>query len=113
MSVQKICALIVIFIGTSIAWVILGSANLARTSDASSSLKSSMQAMYGDELVIDAPTVYKEESIKRNLISDDENDVDIPTTKDVPRKVSGDYAYVYARLESSDIKMDVKLMILI
>ena len=109
MSVQKICALIVIFIGTSIAWVILGSANLARTSDASSSLKSSMQAMYGDELVIDAPTVYKEESIKRNLISDDENDVDIPTTKDVPRKVSGDYAYVYAKLESSDIKMDVKL----
>lgn len=117
MSVQKIAALLVIFIGTSIAWMILGSTNWVRTNDSSSSLKSSMQSMYGDELVINAPTLYKralkskDEIVFKEDYSEDydkyEDDIKHISTREAK---DGDvYVERYARLESSDIKIDVKL----
>lgn len=117
MSVQKIAALIVIFVGTSIAWVILGSTNLMRTNDTSSSLKSSMQSMYGDELVINAPTLYRRTlKGKDEIVFKEDYDGDYDKYEDDMKHIStkeakdGDvYIERYEKLESSDIKIDVKL----
>lgn len=118
MSVQKIAALIVIFIGSSIAWVILGTSNWARTNDASSSLKSSMQSMYGDDLVINAPTLYKrtpkgkDEIVFKDNYDDDyqyEDDIKPMYTKETKDGENVVYVERYAKLESSEIKIDVKM----
>ncbi len=121
MSVQKIAALIVIFLGSSIAWVILGTANWSRTNDASISLKSSMQSMYGDDLVINAPTLYKREPkgkdeivFKENYDDDAtydkyEEDIKYGATRELKDAEGVIYVERYAKLESSSIKIDVKM----
>ena len=109
MSLQKIAALIVIFVGASIAWMILGSANLIRTDESSSSLKSTMHDMYGDELTIAAPTLFKrmpkldgDVILKNN--NDDEDDEDVETVINTNNLLEE-----YSDLKTSDIKIDVKL----
>lgn len=119
MSVQKIAALIVIFVGSSIAWVILGTSNWARTNDASSSLKSSMQSMYGDDLVINAPTLYKrtpkgkDEIVFKENYDDDydkyEDNIKQLYTQETKDGKETVYVERYAKLESSEIKIDVKM----
>ena len=118
MSVQKIAALIVIFIGTSIAWVILGSSNLMRTDDASSLLKSSMQSMYGDALVIDSPNLYRRvprgenEIVFKENYDDDGYDYDYDDDERIIKtstKENTEYVEQYARLDSSDININVAL----
>ncbi len=109
MSVQKIAALIVIFIGTSIAWIILGSSNLIRTETASSSLKYGMQSMYGDKLVIDSPTVYaKVAQEEADIVFKEDYNEEVRIIP-LETKETTETVTQYARLDSSDIKIDVVL----
>ena len=121
MSVQKIAALIIIFIGSSIAWMILGTANWSRTNDASISLKSSMQSMYGDDLVINSPTLYKrtpkgtdEIVFKENYDNYEtydkyEDNIKHGATREMKDAEGVVYVERYAKLENSSIKIDIKM----
>ena len=114
MSVQKIAALIVIFFSVTIAWVILASTTLWRTSNTSTSLKNSMESTYGGELEINAPSLYRmvaedAGSAKPNslMIEDDK----FPAYGETLETKDGSVSYYpkYATLESSDINIDIKL----
>jgi len=72
MSIKKIIAIVVIFGFTTIAWMILGAANLSRTDKSFSSLKSQVANLYGSRLNIESPkcytktTKYREETVNNN-----------------------------------------------
>ena len=58
MSIKKIVAIVIIFIITTIAWMILGTSNSVRTNTLSVSLKSQVANLYGGRLNIEAPRCY-------------------------------------------------------
>jgi len=58
MSVKKIIAIVMIFIFTVVAWMILGASNLARTDKSFSSLKGQVANLYGSRLNIESPRCY-------------------------------------------------------
>jgi len=57
----------VIFFGSSIAWMILGSVNADRTEDQTSGLSQRVQNLYGGPLIITPPRVYYERAKDRKL----------------------------------------------
>jgi len=58
MTIKKIVAIIIIFILTTIAWMILGASNLARTDKSFVSLKGQVANLYGSRLNIESPRCY-------------------------------------------------------
>lgn len=60
MSVKKLVAILCIFLGCSLAWLILGGVNSARTSSSFHTLKSYVSNTYGSNLQITAPSIYVE-----------------------------------------------------
>lgn len=115
MSVQKIAALIVIFFSVTVAWIVLASTTLWRTSNASSSLKNSMESTYGGELEINAPSLYRMVAEEVGNANPDKQTMEdyAKFSRDEPTLESKDgslsYYPKYATLESSDINIDIKL----
>lgn len=66
MTVKRLFAIIIIFICTFGAWMILGGVTTARTHENGSFLKKSVVSLYGDKLIIKQPTlVYIEKKQKK------------------------------------------------
>ena len=97
MSVKKIIAIILIFVITSIAWMILGGSNSSRTGRSFSSLKFQVANLYGQRLNIEAPTCYTKITKHRE-----------ETTNNVRRMVEY-YEYQHHELIKSDILINVYL----
>ncbi len=97
MSVRKIIAIVLIFIITSIAWMILGVSNSSRTSSSFSSLKYEVASLYGNRLNIQSPKCYAKITKYREETS---NNV---------KKMVEYYEYQYHELIKSDIKINVYL----
>ncbi|CEM62530.1 hypothetical protein DWQ65_01390 [Treponema phagedenis] len=93
MSVKSIFAIGIIFIATSIGWMILGGTNLARTSGSSSKLRKSMRTLYGAELAVKAPKLCTKTENKTAYRSEE--------------KPSFTYTYFYPA--QSDVAIDIKL----
>ncbi len=66
MNGRKMTAIILIFAGTFVAWMILGTATTARTDTQYSSLKSEVASLYGGDLLFRSPRFYRkrEETVK-------------------------------------------------
>jgi len=58
MSIKKLIAIVIIYVFTFAAWMILGVSNFSRTEKSFSSLKSEVISLYGDALIINAPECY-------------------------------------------------------
>ncbi|KAA3620175.1 MAG: hypothetical protein DWQ05_05445 [Calditrichaeota bacterium] len=68
MTVKKLIAIVIIYILTFIAWMILGASNWARTDKAFKSLRDEVSNLYGDAVIINAPKCYLEETKDREEI---------------------------------------------
>ncbi|MCL2295119.1 MAG: inner membrane CreD family protein [Spirochaetes bacterium] len=97
MSVKKIIAIALIFVTTSIAWMILGATNYSRTDTSFSSLKSQVANLYGQRLTIIAPVCYTK--IKRHR----------EETVNNVRRIVEYYERQHHELIKSDIRINVYL----
>ena len=97
MSLKKIIAIIVIFLFSTIAWMILGVSNLSRTDKSFYELKGEVVSLYGDDLKIKAPQCYyKIKKIKEEIIDG----------KTVNKEY---YEFENYEITKSDIKIKVNL----
>lgn len=62
MSVKKIAAIAVIFVGVSISWAILGLVTYLRTTESKENLTEEVVSLYGGALSIDSPLCYEKQS---------------------------------------------------
>jgi hypothetical protein len=97
MSVKKITAIVLIFIVTSIAWMILGASNSSRTSTSFGSLKSQVANLYGSRLSIESPKCYTKTTKHRE-----------ETTGNLKRIVEH-HEYKHHELIKSDVVINVYL----
>lgn len=97
MTVKKLIAIGFIFACASVAWMILGVANMTRTDTAYSSLKAEVANLYGDSLDVYAPECYA------RVPRDVEETVD---GKTVTRR---EWDYVPAEIAKTDVSIDVRL----
>ena len=97
MTVRKIVAIVLIFVVTSIAWMILGASNSSRTNTSFSSLKSQVANLYGNRLNIAAPRCYTKTTKHRE-----------ETVNNTKRMVEY-YEYQDHELIKSDLKINVYL----
>lgn len=97
MTVKKIVGIVLIFVFTSIAWMILGVSNMTRTDEAYKSLKREVASLYGGELDIFSPQlVSKEKRIK--------------TVKEDGKRIEKVYYHSEEiKLHSSDVVIDLNL----
>ena len=58
MSIKKLIAIVIIYIFTFVAWMLLGVSNLSRTEKSSHLLKTKVAGLYGDDLVINTLECY-------------------------------------------------------
>ncbi len=63
MNIPRLIALVVIFVCTALAWVILGVSNLTRTDSSYSSLKRGVENLYGTSQLIKKPLLFGQEKI--------------------------------------------------
>lgn len=98
MSVKKIIGIGVIFVVTSVAWMILGASNLSRTNTKYSSLKKEVANLYGDNLIIKTPLCYQKDKKEFSEIDD--------SGKTVIRDI---YTYNYFEIIKSDVSIDIAL----
>ncbi|MDC7218709.1 MAG: hypothetical protein PQJ59_02150 [Spirochaetales bacterium] len=59
MTTKRIFAILFIFMGALVAWMILGAANLSRTDSSSYTLRSEVASLYGGDLVFETPKSYR------------------------------------------------------
>ena len=85
MSVKKLVAIGIIYLCTSIAWMVLGGVNLGRTTQTSSALKKEVKNLFGGNVVINTPTLFYK----------------VVEKKKVERK--------YFEISKTDVVLDVKL----
>ena len=97
MSAKKIVIIVLIFVITSIAWMILGASNSSRTSSSFSSLKSQVANLYGNRLNIASPKCYTKITQYRE------------ETKDNVKRMVEYYEYQYHELVKSDVVINVYL----
>ena len=97
MSIKKIIAIVIIFIVTSIAWMILGASNSSRTKMSSVTLKSQVANLYGNRLIIASPRCYtKTASYMEETVNGAKRTVE-------------QYEYKYHELIKSDLAIHVYL----
>ena len=97
MTIKKIVAIVLIFVITSIAWMILGAANSSRTDTSFSSLKSQVTNLYGSRLNIISPKCYTKITKYREEFSNNK------------KTLVEYYEYQYHELIKSDVRINVYL----
>ena len=66
-QIVQLAAIGIIFVGFTIAWVILGAVNAGRTEGQASLLGQRVQNLYGGPLIVTPPRVYYERSKERKV----------------------------------------------
>ncbi|MCK4799310.1 MAG: inner membrane CreD family protein [Spirochaetes bacterium] len=100
--VKRIIVLVIIFVCTSIIWIILGSVNLLRTSQASNKLSKQVETLWGDCLIEKQPEFYMVWEIEESYQEKDQyNRIRIITKKKEKKEP--------IIPEKSDIKCDINL----
>ncbi len=99
---KRIVPLVLIFICTSIAWVILGGANLGRTYSQDTKLKQQVGQLWGAPQRQAAPVVYYRTREEQKVVRTMDDGKNVTETSAV-------MVNHYLNLEASDIKADLKL----
>ena len=57
MTVKRLIAIAIVFVGAFVAWMILGVSNLNRTDSSYRELKKEVSSLYGGSLIIHSPNL--------------------------------------------------------
>ncbi len=98
MTVKRLIAIAIIFIGALAGWMILGVSNLMRTTDTTTRLSSEIRTLYGGAVSINQPAV----TYDRTVVAAVTNDSGKVTVQ--PQRMSYEVP-----LESSDIQVNLKV----